>query len=144
MKVQLGKPGRKNAANTVTIDDFDIWNVDYTLAKIIHPLLLRYREKMHGFPELWEDGMITSHNYDRQLHFDFIDEEVEHDYLLKKWETIVDKMCRAFGMIVEKDKWEDIWLRLPMDEYRVEAEKYYEAVDEGLALFAKYYHNLWD
>tara|TARA_B100000287_G_scaffold221983_1_gene209412 strand:+ start:6963 stop:7397 length:435 start_codon:yes stop_codon:yes gene_type:complete len=144
MKVTLGKPGRKNSANTVVIDNFDTWNVDYTLARIIHPLLVKYRENMHGFPELWEEGMVTAHTYDRQLHFDFIDEDVERDYLLKKWETIVDKMCRAFGMIVEKERWEDTWMDLSFHEYKVEEEKYYEAVDEGLALFAKHYHSLWD
>ena len=144
MKVQLGKPGRKNSANTVVIDDHDTWNVDYTVARIIHPLLLKYRENMTGYPELWEDGMVTHHCYDRQLHFDLIDEDIERDYLLKKWQTNVDKMCRAFGMIVEKEKWEDTWLDKSYHEHKIEEAKYYEAVDEGLALFAKYYHNLWD
>ena len=144
MKVNLGKPSRKNSANTVVIHDFDIWNVDYTVARIIHPLLLRYRENMTGYPELWEDGMVTHHCYDRQLHFDFIDEDVERDYLLKKWQTIVDKMCRAFGMIVEKEKWEDTWIDLSYHEHKIEEAKYYKAVDEGLTLFAKHYHSLWD
>ena len=76
MRVILGKPGRKNSANTVVIDDFDIWNIDYTLARIIHPLLLRFRENMQGYPELFEEGMVTYHNWDRQLHFDFIDENL--------------------------------------------------------------------
>ena len=144
MKVQLGKPGRKNSANTVVIDDHDTWNVAYTVARIIHPLLLKYRENMTGYPELWEDGMVTHHCYDRQLHFEFIDEDIERDYLLKKWQTNVDKMCRAFGMIVEKEKWEDTWLDKSYHEHKIEEAKYYEAVDEGLALFAKYYHSLWD
>ena len=144
MKVQLGKPGRKNSANTVVIDDHDTWNVDYTVARIIHPLLLKYRENMTGYPELWEDGMVTHHCYDRHLHFDFIDEDIERDYLLKKWQTNVDKMCRAFGMIVEKEKWEDTWIDKSYHEHKIEEAKYYEAVDEGLALFAKYYHSLWD
>ena len=144
MKVNLGKPGRKNGANTIVIDDHDTWNVDYTVARIIHPLLLKYRENMTGYPELWEDGMVTHHCYDHQLHFDFIDEDIERDYLLKKWQTNVDKMCRAFGMIVEKEKWEDTWLDKSYHEHKIEEAKYYEAVDEGLALFAKYYHSLWD
>ena len=144
MKVQLGKPGRKNSANTVVIDDHDTWNVDYTVARILHHLLLKYRENMTGYPELWEDGMVTHHCYDRQLHFDFIDEDIERDYLLKKWQTNVDKMCRAFGMIVEKEKWEDTWIDKSYHEQKIEETKYYEAVDEGLALFAKYYHSLWD
>ena len=97
-----------------------------------------------GYPELFEEGMVTYHNWDRQLHFDFIDEKVEEKYLLNKWQTIVDKMCRAFGMIVEKEKWEDTWVNLSYHEHKIEEAKFYDAVDEGLALFAKHYHCLWD
>ena len=109
MKVNLGRPGRKNRANRVDIDDWDIWSLDHTLARIIHPALIRLKEKQHGYPELWEDRMVTTHNYDRQLHFDFIDEQVENDYLQKKWDNILDKMTRAFGMIVHKEDWEKSW-----------------------------------
>ena len=99
---------------------------------------------MHGYPELWEDGMVTSHNYDRQLHFDFIDEDVENDYLFNKWKDIVSKMCRSFGMIVHKEDWEKSWENLSWAEQRKEEKKYYEAIDEGLTLFSKHYHSLWD
>ena len=143
MKVILRQPDSTEPPE-ITIDDFDIWNVDYTVARIVHPLLLKYRENMHGYPELWEDGMITSHNYDRQLHFDFIDEEVEREYLLNKWKGIVDKMCRAFGMIVHKEDWEDTWVGLSFHEHKIEESKFYETVDEALALFGKHYHSLWD
>lgn len=144
MKVRLGKPGRKNASNTIIIDNFDTWNVDYTLARVIHPVLVKYQENMHGYPELWEDGMVTTHNYDRQLHFDFIDEDVENDYLFNKWKDIVSKMCRSFGMIVHKEDWEKSWENLSWAEQRKEEKKYYEAIDEGLTLFSKHYHSLWD
>ena len=53
-------------------------------------------------------------------------------------------MCRAFGMIVEKEKWEDTWVNLSYHEHKIEEGKFYDAVDEGLALFAKHYHCLWD
>ena len=144
MKVTIPKPIPGEEHKKIEVDDWDIWNVDYTLACVIHPVLLKYRENLTGYPELWEDGMITSHNYDRQLHFDIFDEKVERDYLLKKWKDIVDKMCRAFGMIVEKEAWEDTWMDKSYHEHKIEEEKYYKAVDEGLALFAKHYHNLWD
>ena len=143
MKAILKQPDSTEPSD-ITIDDFDIWNVDYTVARIVHPLLVRYRENMHGYPELWEDGMVTSHNYDRQLHFDFIDEEVEREYLLNKWKGIVDKMCRAFGMIVHKEDWEDTWLNLDYHEANVKEKEYFKTIDEGLALFAKHYHSLWD
>ena len=144
MKVTIPKPIPGEEHKKIEVDDWDIWNVDYTLACVIHPVLLKYRENLTGYPELWEDGMITSHNYDRQLHFDIFDEKVERDYLIKKWKDTVDKMCRAFGMIVHKEDWEDTWLDLGWSEARAKEQEYYKAIDEGLALFAKYYHNLWD
>ena len=144
MKVRIGKPGRKNKAHHVDIDDHDVWNLDYTLACVIHPALVRMKEKKHGYPELWEDGMVTTHNYDRQLHFDFIDEQVENDYLQKKWDNILDKMTRAFGMIVHKEDWEKSWESLSWEKSREEEVKYYQTIDEGLALFAEHYHSLWD
>ena len=144
MKVTIPKPIPGEEHKKIEVDDWDIWNVDYTLACVIHPVLLKYRENLTGYPELWEDGMITSHNYDRQLHFDIFDEKVERDYLIKKWKDTVDKMCRAFGMIVEKETWEDTWLDKSYHESKIRETEYYEAIDEGLALLAKYYHNLCD
>ena len=88
MKVRLGPP-RKNRAEHVHIDHFDVWSLDHTLSRIIHPALVRLKETKHGYPELFEDGMVTPHHWDRQLHFDFIDEEVEADYLIKKWNDIM-------------------------------------------------------
>ena len=59
MKIRLGKPGRKNRANNVHIDNFDVWSLDHTLSCIIHPALIRLKETKHGYPELFEDGMVT-------------------------------------------------------------------------------------
>ena len=61
MKIKIG-PHRKNRAFNIHIDDFDVWSLDYTLACIIHPALIRLKETKHGYPELWEDGMVTHHN----------------------------------------------------------------------------------
>ena len=143
MKIRLGKPGRKNRANDVHIDNFDVWSLDHTLSCIIHPALIRLKETKHGYPELFEDGMVTPHHWDRQLHFDFIDEEVETEYLIKKWNDILDKMIRAFGLIIHKEDHEDAAYQSEKS-YAVYMKEYYDTVDEGLSLFAKYYHNLWD
>lgn len=131
MKIKIG-PHRKNRAFNIHIDDFDVWSLDYTLACIIHPALIRLKETKHGYPELWEDGMVTHHNYDRQLHFDFIDEEVETQYLIDKWNVIMDKMIYSFEQIV-KDKLFDITDQKQLDE-----------IQEGIDLFAKHYTSLWD
>ena len=128
MKIKIG-PYRKNRAFHIHIDDFDVWSLDHTLACIIHPALIRLKETKHGYPELWEDGMVTHHNYDRQLHFDFIDEEVETKYLVDKWDNIMDKMIYSFECI--------------MQDNNLEIEDW-DRVQEGLDLFAKHYTSLWD
>ena len=130
MKIKIG-PYRKNRAFNIHIDDFDTWSLDNTLSHIIHPALIRLKEIKHGYPELWEDGMVTHHNYDRQLHFDFIDEEVETKYLIDKWNDILDKMIYAFGKIKEDNS-----LDISKDEWK--------KIQEGLDLFAEHYTSLWD
>ena len=102
MKIKIG-PHRKNRAFNIHIDDFDVWNLDYTLACIIHPALIRLKETKQGYPQLFEDGMVTPHYWDRQLHFDFIDEKVEEKYLLNKWNDIMDKMIYSFGVIKNEE-----------------------------------------
>ena len=72
-----------------------------------------------------------------------IDEEVETKYLIKKWNDILDKMIRAFGLIIHKEDHEDAAFESEKS-YAVYMKEYYDTVDEGLSLFAKYYHNLWD
>ena len=79
MKIKIG-PYRKNRAYHIHIDDWDVWSLDYTLATIIHPALIRLKEINHGYPELWEEGMVTSHNYDRQLHFKFIESTAVNNF----------------------------------------------------------------
>ena len=62
----------------------------------------------------------------------FIDEDVEREYLIKKWNDIMDKMIYSFGQIVE-DKLFDITDQKQLDE-----------IQEGIDLFAKHYTSLWD
>ena len=129
MKINIGEPKKDKSADTIHIDNFDCWSLDYTLARIIHPALIRLKETKHGYPELWEDGMVTHHNWDRQLHFDFIDEDIETNYLIDKWNGVLDKMIYSFSKIME-------------DAYFDNEE--WETIQEGLDLFAKHYTSLWD
>ena len=129
MKINIGEPKKDKSADTIHIDNFDCWSLDYTLARIIHPALIRLKETKHGYPELWEDGMVTHHNWDRQLHFDFIDEDIETNYLIDKWNGVLDKMIYSFGKIME-------------DAYFDNEE--WEKIQECLDLFSKHYTSLWD
>ena len=55
MKVSIG-PYRKNRAERVIIEPHDTYNMDQTLAMIIHPMLVQLKTTKHGYPsELSED-----------------------------------------------------------------------------------------
>ena len=61
MFVKLGNPSRKNKAETIIID-FDVWNLDHTLALIIVPALKILKQKKQGSPFVKNE---------RQRHFSF-------------------------------------------------------------------------
>ena len=133
MKITIPKPIPGEEHKKIHIDDWDMWNVDYTLACVIHPVLEKYRENMHGYPELWEDGMCYHEYYTRQLHFDFIDEDVESKYLWQKWQDILDDMIYAMEIIATEKIYD-----IDLDTYDN------ERVDRGLELFGKHFCSLWD
>jgi hypothetical protein len=74
MKVNIGKyPNRKVK---VEIADHDLWNLDFTLAKVIHPALIKFRSQLHSCPST--------------LTFD-------------EWKDYLDKMIWSFEQIVNDE-----------------------------------------
>jgi hypothetical protein len=62
MKVEIkrycsGKQRGSIRKNVVEIDDYDVWNCDYTLAQIIHPLLVKFKEKKQGAPFVEDENV---------------------------------------------------------------------------------------
>ena len=122
----------------VQIDPWDTWNMDTTLAHIVVPMLKQLKANKHGHPSdlpneaAWDDilnKMIFSFNsklHDWEQQF----QSGEHDV---EW---VDNGDGTTTM--EKG---------PNDTFKIDTEgmKAYQArIDEGFALFGKYYENLWD
>ena len=132
----------------VQIDRWDTWSLDYTLALIIHPALVQFKENNTGYPNgLTED----------------------------EWNTILDKMIFAFSQIISP--WEDrefytgvvdyAWKpvdingELTFDESeffgwkmengpnhtaKFDLAKYNaceQKIQEGCELFGKYFRGLW-
>jgi len=142
MKVTLGKYKKNGSDRTekIQIDKWDTWNLDNTLALIIHPALIQLRDTTHGYP-----GTLKS---------------------MKQWTIILNKMIFAFDSILRKSEIDDSFHSGDMDlqfeklengmtktsigpksTWKFDskaAKRHNKKVQEGLDLFAKYYMGLWD
>lgn len=65
--------------NTRGWDDSEVWNLDFTLAKIIAPRLRRFKETKDG----WNPSDMT----------------------VEEWETALDKMIAAFEYFGDDSRW---------------------------------------
>lgn len=92
----------------------DTWSLDYSIAKWILPRLRYLRENTHGYPG----------QFSEELGYEGDGE--------KEWDRILGEMVFAFEVAVRDDMVDDI-----SDEDWARAEN-------GLKLFAEYFHHLWD
>ena len=56
-RYRSGKQRGTLRKNVVEIDDYDVWNCDYTLAQIIHPLLVKLKEEKQGAPRVADEDV---------------------------------------------------------------------------------------
>lgn len=137
----------------VKVDDFDLWNVDSTLAYIIHPVLVKLKETKHGSPYV-DDEDVPEHL--RSTAVAPANDGETDDNFHKRWDYVLDEMIFAFQNVNED--WEDqFWKRNPeivntesgrrldhgdcdWEAYR----KFEERMQNGFRLFGKYYRGLWD
>jgi len=98
----------------IKIDKYDTWGMDTTLALIIVPMLKQLKATKHGVP---------------------------YDLTEAEWNVILDEMIWAFNEIstgLNEDEFFDTGI--DWDGLKV----YNERIDNGTALFGKYYRALWD
>lgn len=160
MRVRIG-PYRKNRAVKVEIEPHDTWNMDQTLAYIIHPMLVQLKETKHGAPMV-DDGDVplgmgmseeAKAKYDESLRSTWDDELGEVDgQFHARWDWVLDEMIWAFEqkILLFNEAHE------PVTPERIGAAlrdgtviglqgcKYYERMSNGFRLFGKYYEALWD
>ena len=148
---------KKHRTIKIRVDDFDVWNADYTLALINHAVLKKFRESgRYGVPHL-DDTEPDSNEYENDEYYEKREDE---------WNEILDKMIWSFDAIINSDEYEDtFWIVKPDYEgcktakdiynrvfhgetrakYDIEAYiKHEEKIQEGLNLYAKYFKNLLD
>lgn len=159
MKVSLGKYPRSASRERkmkIQIDPWDTWNMDHTLALIIHPMLIQLKKTKIGSPHTDENDIPESLN----LKGD--------EYLHERWNWILDEIIWSFSQILDKDadtqfysgtvdmNWEKVEgneLGLhevaygPNHTHKFDKEgweQWHERKRNGLKLFGKYFESLWD
>lgn len=133
----------------IIIETHDTWNLDTTLAKIILPALLQYRNAKTGSPS--ELSRVGGEDYEDQYSFDFYIESMDDSFNigLTRWNTILDKMIWSFKQIALDDYSELYYIKNSSETgqsaYDATGHSLHEEqIQEGLDLFAKYYRSLWD
>ena len=116
MKVHIGPWVNEGDRDiSVELDDYDTWNVDYTLAVVAAPLLRQLRSRSHSYGIVDPDDVPT-------------DIPTDTNYgTMESWHWVMDEMIWAFTSMSAED-----------DSDITERHK------NALRLFGKYYFSLWD
>ena len=119
---------REQAGMQITIHSWDTWNMDHTLALIIHPMLIQLKKTKHGYPahlteERWDEIM-------DEMIWAF-EQKTNENWNEKYYGPLVDNPDNILGKDFE-------WV----DEEGLK--KHQERITQGLKLFGEYYENLWD
>lgn len=111
----------------IRIDDYDVWNMDHTLALIILPMLKKIKANKHGSPRVDDEDVpdnIKSTNAKPT-------EDDTDEFWHQRWAYVVDEMIFAFEQLLDDDF---IFLE---NSVRI------QRVQNGFRLFGKYYMGLW-
>ena len=102
----------------IVIHEYDTWNMDYTLALIILPMLKQLKNTKHGVPHISYEDMpehlqYIEKKYDLRARYDMVDQlkpieyddlsELEFQQQIKCWDWIIDEMIWSFEQILDDD-----------------------------------------
>jgi hypothetical protein len=157
--------------NYVKIDRWDTWSMDHTLADIILPMLRQLQKDKHGAPSVDDKdvpkglGLRSTEAGPKENDWDIDDNH------FKRWDWVMNEMIFAFECKVD-DSWQDAFRSGEFD-WKVKAcawdengkatmyqnfdgpnhtykcdyagmKKVEKRIQNGFALFGRYYQNLWD
>jgi len=161
MKAYIGPYGDTEQKTEVTIDDYDTYSVDHTLAKIIEPLLIKFSTDLQGAP------LVDNEDVPVELwmpeEWDGSRGEVDPNHH-KRWDWVINEMIWSFHQ--KNHDWEEqyysgesdlyfedadeegysVMKHGPNDTFRVDRaamKVHQERMSNGFKLFGKYYENLW-
>ena len=141
MKINIGKY-KNNRKVDIHIDGYDLWNMDHTLALIIHPMLVMLKEGKQGSPDVDNEDVpehlqSPEHNIMDPVTTVWGTDDVYHE----RWQYVLDEMIWAFGQIIDKEVADSQFFNNGFDK-----DGYIEwsnRINNGTKLFGKYYQGLW-
>jgi hypothetical protein len=136
MKAYIGPYVDDDRVIDVEVHDYDLWNADHTIGLIVLPILKRLREdEIHAVPDV--DNEDLPEDLHEKSH------EARDDFLIKRWQYILDQMIFSFESTVGNNiHWMDQFFK----NYAFDSEDYknYEKrIANGFKLFGKYFQALW-
>lgn len=154
---------KKKRKIKVKIHDYDLWNMDYTLALVIYPMLLKLKETKHGSP-LVDDEDVPENI--RKVNAKPVSDYETDEFFEARWNYVLDEIIFAFKNTVD-DSWEEQFGELTdsnltgkvidadgtveviQDPNKKETfdwegyKAYGKRIQNGFRLFGKYYSALW-
>ena len=143
-------------------NDVAVWSADYTLSKIIVPMMEQLRDVKHGYPSCIDqnDIPVELRNKEYEEWEGGEDKEVTDAYNwdlgMKQWEWILNEIIWAHTELASDEEGEmqfynfndsptdDILYDINNIEVDEEGLKLYnERIENALRLFGKYYRALW-
>jgi hypothetical protein len=106
MKVYIGRYPKKAGEQKIKvhIDKWDTWNMDHTLAHIIHPMLVQLKATKHGAPNVDDEDVpevLRSTSAPPKLNDYDVDE-----FHFDRWDYVLDEMIWSFSQELEGN-WQD-------------------------------------
>ena len=130
MKIEIGEYPKQSDTprkQEIEIHHYDVWNMDLTLALIIHPMLITFKEQNAAYPCL----NLVDECYSRKSVC------MCHD----AWNDILDKMIWSFKQLIDDTEEKTYYV----GEFDKEGWKQFQTrIQEGLDLFGKHYRSLWN
>jgi len=117
---------KNGETEVIQIHDYDTWSMDHTLARIIHPMLIKFKGDLQSYPTTLDQNDIPGW---LQLEED-LSEEAESKMYERQWFWVLNEMIYAFNLV---SNCEDNYP--PLEEN--------ERMQNGLELFGKYFTHLW-
>ena len=128
MKIFIGEPpedGNIDQEVNIQVDEWDTWSLDHTLAQIIVPSLIKFRDTIHCYPE----SFVSLANLHSMKSDDEWSEE-DNEESMDAWKDTIDSMIWSFKEILKDES--------------LRSEETDKKIQYGLDLFGKYYTHLWD